>query len=206
MVQHELLVALAAPLVVLGRPWVVLPWALPRPSRHGLWRAVRRIRFRVPWLAHDFAAWIAHAAALWLWHVPALFQATLRSDALHALQHLSFLGTALWFWQAVFHGRHRHAGYGAGVFYLFTTAVHTTVLGALITFAGRAWYSPPGQIAMRWNLTPLEDQQLGGLIMWVPAGLAYVIAALVLFAKWLRETDRPTPLPLASANPPATAP
>jgi cytochrome c oxidase assembly factor CtaG len=76
------------------------------------------------------------------------------------------------------------------VLYLFTTAVHTSILGALLTFASTVWYPDYVTTTSAWGLTPLEDQQAGGLIMWIPAGLVYVIGALVLFAEWLRESDR----------------
>jgi cytochrome c oxidase assembly factor CtaG len=79
--------------------------------------------------------------------------------------------------------------YGAAVLYLFTTSIHSGVLGALITVAGSVWYPSYAGLTSSWGLTPLEDQQLGGLIMWIPASLVYVIAGLALFAGWLRESD-----------------
>jgi putative membrane protein len=80
-------------------------------------------------------------------------------------------------------------GYGIAVLYVFTTAMHTGALGALITFAGRILYPDYAETALAWNFTPLEDQQIGGLIMWIPAGLVYVFAGLALFAAWLRESE-----------------
>jgi cytochrome c oxidase assembly factor CtaG len=73
---------------------------------------------------------------------------------------------------------------------MFTTSLHSGVLGALITFARSAWYPAYANSTMSWGLTPLEDQQLGGLIMWIPAGLVYVIAALALMVGWMRESER----------------
>jgi cytochrome c oxidase assembly factor CtaG len=145
-----------------------------------VWRAV----------THPLAAWAIHAAALWVWHMPALFQATLKSDLVHTLQHLSFLGSALLFWWALIHGRRGLMGYGAAVLYMFTTSLHSGVLGALITFARSAWYPAYANSTASWGLTPLEDQQLGGLIMWIPAGLVYVVAALALMVGWMRESER----------------
>ena len=72
--------------------------------------------------------------------------------------------------------------YGAGVFYIFTTAIHTGILGALLTFARRSGIPAYAATAPLWGLTPLEDQQIGGLIMWVPAGVVYLVAGLALFA------------------------
>jgi putative membrane protein len=84
-------------------------------------------------------------------------------------------------------------GYGAAVLYLFTTAVHTSALGALLTFSQAVWYPAYSETTAAWGFTPLEDQQLGGLIMWVPAGVIYLIAGLWLFALWLRESERRAP-------------
>jgi cytochrome c oxidase assembly factor CtaG len=81
-------------------------------------------------------------------------------------------------------------GYGAAVLYLFTTAVHTSILGALLTFSPTLWYPAYLRTTAAWGLTALEDQQLGGLVMWVPAGLVYIAAGLALFAGWLRESER----------------
>ncbi len=122
--------------------------------------------------------------------MPALFDATLRSDLVHTLQHLCFLGSALLFWWALVHGPRDLAGYGAAVLYLFTTSVHSGVLGALITFAGSVLYPAYAGTTESWGLTALEDQQLGGLIMWVPAGLVYIFAGLALCAGWMRESER----------------
>jgi putative membrane protein len=119
-----------------------------------------------------------------------LFQATLDSEIVHTLQHLSFLGSALLFWWALIHGREGLLGYGAAALYLFTTSVHSGVLGALITFARDVWYPAYARSTESWGLTPLEDQQLGGLIMWIPAGLVYVFAGLMLVAGWMRESER----------------
>ena len=70
-----------------------------------------------------------------------------------------------------------------------STSVHSGALGALITLARSVWYPSYAGLTSSWGLTPLEDQQLGGLIMWIPAGLVYLIAGLALFAGWLRESD-----------------
>ncbi len=192
MTQHELLMLVAAPLLVLGRPMVPFLWAFPKTTaRHlsawtkaaawqGFWRAITA----------PFVAWLIHAIVLWGWHVPFLFQATLENEWVHALQHASFFGSALLFWWAILHGRERAFGYGAAVLYLFTTGLHNSLLGALLTFARTVWYPVYNGTTQTWGLTPLEDQQLGGLIMWIPAGIVYIIAALALFAAWLRGSER----------------
>jgi putative membrane protein len=189
MAQHELLMAAAAPLLVLGRPMVPFVWALPMRWRRtvGDWAAVTPVRGTWQLLSMPLVAWTLHGAAVWLWHAPPLFEATLRSDLVHALQHMSFLGTGLLFWWALLRGRGGGIGRPAAVLYLFTTSVHTTVLGALLTFSSRAWYPLYAPATAAWGLTPLEDQQLAGLIMWVPANLSYLIAALAIASVWLKE-------------------
>ena len=191
MIQHEILMVIAAPLLVLGRPQVAFAWTLP-----GRW--TRRIALATPapvrrgWsrLLAPMSAWIVHALALWAWHVPSLFQATLHNDLVHAAQHTTFLGAALLFWWALI-SRHRRPGAaGAGVLYLFTTALHTGLLGALLTFAPHPWYPAYLGTVNPFGLTALDDQQLGGLIMWIPASLVFVAAGLALFVAWLREAER----------------
>jgi putative membrane protein len=192
MTQHEILMLVAAPLLVLGRPVVASLKALPPGWARALVRWARR-----PWRARiwatitdPFVAWLIHAAVLWAWHAPALFQATIDDELVHALQHLSFLLSALLFWWAVLHGPDRAIGYGVAVLYMFTTALHSGLLGALITLARTLWYPAYRGTTASWGLTPLQDQQLGGLIMWVPACLVYIVAGLALLAGWLRDSGR----------------
>jgi putative membrane protein len=193
MAQHELLMAVAAPLLVLGRPLVPFVWALPMNWRRtaGHWAAIAPVQHVWGLITLPLVAWSLHALAIWLWHAPLLFQATLRSEWIHTLQHLSFLGTGLLFWWALLRGQGGRLGRPAAVLYLFTTSVHTTVLGALFAFSSRVWYPLYTSSTAAWGITPLEDQQLAGLIMWVPAGLAYLIAALAISASWLKEGERP---------------
>ncbi len=187
MLQHELLMLCAAPLLVFSRPLVPLLWGLPLSWRRaaGQFTKMRLVQQSWPELTRPLTAWWIHAAALWLWHAPPLFEATLRSDSIHAAQHASFLGSALLFWWSLFYARGR-AGHGLGVLYIFTTAVHTSILGALLTFAPHLWYGAYGIRTAAWGLSPLEDQQIGGLIMWVPGGVVYIGVGLTLFAAWLQ--------------------
>ena len=187
MLQHEGLMLLAAPLLVLGRPMPLFLWALPHEPRLALGRVLQssRVKSSWHWLTAPLTAWVAHALALWLWHAPPLFNAAVTDGALHEWQHVTFLLSALLFWHAVTR-RGTHGAQGMALLYLFTTTVHTGVLGALITFARQPLYVSMQQGLTPWlGLTPLEDQQLGGLIMWVPGALVYVGAALWLLARWV---------------------
>jgi putative membrane protein len=194
MVQHLLLIVAAAPLLVLGRPIVPLLWALPAPVPRllgGWWQrpAIARAgRVVLTWLP---VAWALHAAALWVWHVPGLYQAALVDGRIHVAEHACFLGTALLFWWAVVHpGRQGAAAYGASAVAVFVMAMQGGLLGALITFAPTPWYPAYAATAPTWGLTPLDDQQLAGMIMWTPAGLVYLAATLALLVAWLRAAER----------------
>jgi putative membrane protein len=202
MVQHELLMIIAAPLLVLGRPLEAFAWALPSRGMRRLAKGARIALVRKSWLlvTAPLGAWALHAAALWIWHVPILFKAALTSLPLHVLQHLCFFGSALGFWWAAFGGRERVPD-GSSVASLFTTMLHTSALGALLTFAPTAWYSLDVEAA--FGLTALEDQQLGGLVMWVPGGFAYMIAGLVIVGRWL-SLPTPTFETAQAIRPPAT--
>jgi putative membrane protein len=185
MVQHELLMLVAAPLIVAGRPLAVWGWALPGPMRTALPGLLHRPAVLGPWhaLTSPFSAWALHALALWAWHLPSLFTAALESAVVHAAQHLSFLLSATLFWWALMHKGAR----GMTLIYLFSTMLHTGALGALLVVSRTPWYPVYGTGAQAWGLSPLADQQLGGLIMWVPGGLVYVAAAVFLAARWLDD-------------------
>jgi cytochrome c oxidase assembly factor CtaG len=188
MLQHELVMAVAAPLLVLGQPVAPLLFALPPAWRQpaGRWAGGRRSRPAAEFLAHPLVATLLHAAAVLAWHLPALYESTLRSEALHAAQHASFLVTAIIFWWALLRGGARPRRGGA-VIALFVTTVYTGGLGALLTVSETPWYTAYGEAPAAWGLTPLEDQQLAGIIMWMPGAGPYLLAALMLVAGWIRD-------------------
>jgi putative membrane protein len=196
MVQHELLMIVAAPLLVLGRPLGVWVWALPARWRRRVGGAVRWRPLKAVWhcITAPIAAWLLHAAALWLWHAPPLFQAALTHPGVHTLQHTSFLASALLFWWTIFRQHAGSAG-GTAMLSLFTTMVHTGALGALLTLAPGLWYPLYVEPTTALGFDPLQDQQMGGLVMWVPGGVAYFASALFIAARWLDERHAPTPSP-----------
>src|SRR5215207_8009155 len=173
--QHLLLMVVAAPLLVLGAPLLLIAWALPDPSRPRF-GSVFRLR-RTPMSA----AFVLHSVALWLWHVPRFYDSAIAVDWIHVLEHVSFLGTAALFWWSLLHsGR---VGHGAAVLYVFGLALESTVLGALLTFSRAPWFASHLTTTASWSLSPLEDQQLAGLIMWIPGGMVYLVIALALFSR-----------------------
>lgn len=193
MLQHEILMLVSAPLLVLSRPFGYLLWGLPRRARRFFAHCNRMSGLRAcgAWLVSPPGAWSVHAVVLWGWHLPFLFAASLANDAVHALQHSSFFVSALLFWWALLMSRNLSRNAGA-VIYLFTTALHSGVLGALLTFAPTVWYAPYQATTQQFGLSALEDQQLGGLIMWVPSGLVFLAVGLMLLARCLRA-DRSGP-------------
>ncbi|MFL5328521.1 MAG: cytochrome c oxidase assembly protein [Gemmataceae bacterium] len=191
MTQHEILMLVTAPLLVLSRPLVAFLKALPARWSLALSSWTKAQWWQTTWgyLVHPLVAWVIHVTILWAWHLPSLYQATLHDEFIHALQHLSFLFSALLFWWALIQGRTAALRYGVAVLYVFTSALQSGLLGALITFAHTVWYPAYEETAPAWGLTPLEDQQLGGLIMWVPACAMYIVAGLALFAGWMRTSE-----------------
>ncbi len=194
MIQHLVLILIAAPLLVLGAPALVLLWALPGGARRRTgewWRTGPLLPRLIRVLTRPAAAWGLAVGALLFWHMPGPFQAALGSDTVHAAEHLSFLGTAALFWWVVLQpvGR-RQLGHGGAILYVFTAGLVSSGLGALLTFAVRPWYPLQTGGFARFGLTPLEDQQVAGLVMWIPAGLIYLGAAAWLFVAWLRADER----------------
>jgi putative membrane protein len=191
MLQHELLMVVAAPLMVLGRPLALWAWALPAPARRGVGALFHHPAWRRPWrlLSAPLSAWTWHAAALWLWHVPAWFDAALHHSWAHTLQHLSFLFSALLFWWTAL-GPVRRDTAGVALASVFTTMLHTGALGALLALASFPWYPDYVSRSAALGRDALEDQQLGGLLMWIPASLAYLAVGLALAARWLDSPRR----------------
>jgi putative membrane protein len=187
MIEHEMLMVVAAPLLVAARPGAAMLWGLPKRLRAAIASLLRSSSVASAWrnLSSPLVVTLVHGLALWAWHVPVLYNAVLVSDAIHWLQHLSFLGTALLFWWPLLRGVDRDRVPGVAVLCLFITSLHSGLLGVLLTLARHPWYPTQSAAAHDWGLTAMEDQQLGGLVMWVPAGTVYAVAALALAALWI---------------------
>jgi putative membrane protein len=192
MSQHELLMVVAAPLLVLGRPAIALAWTLPPAARRAVSHGIKQPFWQLAWLFVYAPLFVlaAHAVVRWIWHQPAWFEAAMRDEALHTLQHASFFGSATLFWWALVHGRYGRIGYGLGVLFVFATMLHTSILGALISVAPRLLYPIYSDRTQQFGWEPLEDQELAGLIMWIPSGILFTAIGLALFAAWLGEAER----------------
>jgi putative membrane protein len=194
MVEHELLMLVAAPLLVLARPLSVMLWALPRAPRKGLGKLSRANAVRLAWRAMTapWTATILQIAVLWIWHLPALFDRALDRPAWHLAQHLSFLVTALLFWSSMFEAKRGEHSLGEPVLCLFTTSLVGGALGALMALSQSPWFARYAELGVApFGLTPVEDQQLAGLLMWIPGGLVHAGAALALVGRALVSSGDP---------------
>jgi len=191
MLEHELLMLVAAPLLVLGHPLGVFAWSLPAPLRRRCGGLQRQAVVAAAWrlFTRPLPATLLQAMALWLWHAPGPFQLALAHPAWHAAQHLCFLVTALGFWTAMLDRRARtQPMLVAGC--LFATSLVGGALGALMAFSWSAWYPLYANLGMTpLGLDPVGDQQLAGLLMWIPGGLVHVGVALAILARLLRDAD-----------------
>jgi cytochrome c oxidase assembly factor CtaG/cytochrome c2 len=192
MTQHTLLMLVAAPLLTFGHPLLAWMWALGNSPRERVAHAFTGPRIRGMWraLTAPLAVFLIQAVALWMWHIPSWYEAALHHDAVHALEHLCFVLAGSLFWWAMVHGRYGRAGYGLAVLYVFLTAIHSSALGALLTVAPSVWYPEYARQAAAWHLDALGDQQLAGLLMWIPAGVIFIVFGLALIAAWLGEAER----------------
>jgi putative membrane protein len=208
MTQHEILMLVAAPLLVFGQPLLAALWAVPGHRRADAARAIRSpwVVRGWRWLTTPLVVFLLHALALWIWHVPALFEWALHNDVVHGVQHASFVVTAALFWWAMAHGRYGRSGYGLGVLFVFLTALHNTLLAALLTVAPAPWYRSYVAREAQLRIDALADQQVAGMVMWVPSGVIFIVIGLALLAAWLGESERRVQLGSASARDDGHAP
>lgn len=191
--QHMLLLALAPPLLLLGRPAAALAHAVPVAVATAVRRAFAPVHARgVSALAPATAA---HVAVMGLWHVPVATTAALAHEALHGAMHASFLLAGWWFWAAMLHRiRDRETGIGAALVAAVVVMMQMGFVGALLTFAPRPLYAPYIERAPALGLDALSDQQLAGLVMWVPAGVPYLVGGAWLLVAWFARMERRAPL------------
>jgi cytochrome c oxidase assembly factor CtaG len=208
MTQHVLLLVLAPPLIVLAHPWIRIWRALPLGVRRSLARwfargeraAPRTLRAVSRTLGTPTASFVAFNGVLLAWHVPALFEATLRSSELHALEHALFFATALMFWKQVIDSPPLHARLRSvqRVGYLIGAMIVSWVLAIVLATAPHALYASYAHEAARPGaISALTDQQIAAGVMWVPGSVTFVIAIFVYVHRWL--TPAPAPVPRSAA-------
>ncbi len=185
MLQHMLLIYIAAPLLLVGRPLSFSLWGLPASPRRGLgrllaWRGLLRRGLSV--LTQPVVALALSTGILWLWHIPAAYDAALEDDFVHDLEHLSFFGAFLLYWWPLIGSPPQSARLttnGARALYLIVSAVQSAILGGLIAFWPQVLYTHYLSVPRLGGLSALADQQLSGAIMWFPAPLIYGLAAML---------------------------
>jgi cytochrome c oxidase assembly factor CtaG len=190
MVQHILLLTVAPPLLLLGSPLLPVVRGLPsairrtivRPLSHQRW--LRRVGHA---LTHPAMAFVVSSVILWAWHVPALYDLALRMPAVHTVEHALFFGGGLLFWWPVVQPWPTRGRWprGAMIPYLLVADVQNTILAAILTFSDRVlyqWYNSAPRVG---SLTPLQDQMLAGVLMWVPMSLVYLVPAVALTIRLL---------------------
>lgn len=192
MSQHELLMLVAAPLLVYAEPLRTYLWALPRSARARVLRVVTARPWvrTFQWLTGPVLTLVLHGIIRWAFHLPGLFEAALRSEWVHGVQHAMFFASAALFWWALVHGRYGRLGYGVSVLFVFATTLHTGALGAFFAFARAPLYPLYVRRAHEARVDALADQALAGLIMWVGAGVLLTLLGLALCFAWLGEAHR----------------
>jgi putative membrane protein len=194
MVQHLMLIMVGAPLMVLGAPVVPMMLSVPRSAR-AVMRSIERVQVietASRTVMNPVVVLALHSIALWAWHLPSLYQAALGKDGLHGIEHVSFVATAMLFWALVIgNRRRRRLGHGPAILLTFVTALQSAALGVVLTFASTVLYRVHTGRTQAWGLTALEDQQLAGAIMWIPAGIFYLGVMCALFVGWMRSMERP---------------
>ena len=196
MTQHVVITMVATPLMLLGAPFVPVMRGFPPGFRRGVVIPVVRsawVRRPLRLVTQPLVALALYVVVLWVWHAPALYGLALRAAPAHALEHLSFAGAAMAFWWVVIDPvpLRSRIGYLPRLPYLVAAAVQNIALGAYITFAATVLYPFYDTADRLWGLTVLEDQQLAGLIMWVPGSMMYLLALFVVFGVMLaREEER----------------
>jgi putative membrane protein len=182
MVQHLLLMFVTAPLWLIGTPG----WLIDKITSKGLDGLVKR-------LASPMSAFVAFVGVLWFWHVPAVYELAQESEAIHIFEHLTFIGAALIGWWPVSGAETSlipKPEPPVRMLYLFLLAVPCTALAAILTLAHAPLYSFYVTAPHIFGLDALQDQHLGGLLMWLPTHMFLLLAIGITFFKWFVDSDR----------------
>jgi putative membrane protein len=201
MIQHLLLVMIAAPLLLIGNPMPIMLWGLPSTLRLevGQWlRPDATFRRVVAAVTRPGLVWLYFVVAVVGWHDPNAYNATLESDIVHDLEHISFFGTAILFWwhvTGVAPRMHKRLSTGARIGYTLAAVPPNAITGIAISFASAPIYTYYETVPRLGSMTVMQDQMLGGTIMWIPGSMMYLLAALILVAKLVREEEEKQALP-----------
>jgi putative copper resistance protein D len=189
MAQHLLLTMVAAPLLVLGTPVSLLVRAVGRPGHRRVMRVLHSGPVRL--LTHPLIAWLGFAAVMWGSHFSGLYEAALESEAVHVGEHLLYLVAAMLFWWPVvgLDPSRWRMPHPLRIGYLFLQVPVNTFLALAIYSSGRILYPHYAASGRAWGPSPLDDQHLGGAIMWVAGDLLFLTATGLALAAWMRHED-----------------
>lgn len=196
MVQHMLMMMVGPPLILVGTPVVPVLRGLPRVLRDDLaipLFQMKRVRKALSFLASPLTAWLVFVFTVWVWHIPALYNEAVTNEALHFLQHATFIGAAAFFWWIAIDPvpLKPRLSYALRLLYLFLATLQSTALAAIITLSEDVLYSYYESVPRLWGLTPGEDQMIAGLIMWIPgAGIYFIVLSVLFFVMLARDNER----------------
>jgi cytochrome c oxidase assembly factor CtaG len=202
MVQHILLLSVAPPLLLLGKPWPRMWRALPLEPRTTIARTIARSRWVAPVraIARPVPAWIIFNATFLGWHIPGAYDATLTSGVVHAVEHAMFFFIGLLFWARVIDpGPLRpRLLWPVRIAYAASTMVVGWLLAIALVMVPHVIYGYYAALQSRpGGISALTDQQLAAGVMWVPGSLAYVITFIIGFYRWLEPDHSPASTPAA---------
>jgi cytochrome c oxidase assembly factor CtaG len=201
MIQHVLMMSIVPPLLWLANPLPFVLWGLPgkvRLSAGGLLGRRGKVRSFLRKFSGPGTIWVVYVCLYLGWHDPLLYNAALQSEWVHDLEHFSFFGAAMFYWWHVMGAGPRvHRPFPAvGRFiYVLMAIPPNMIAGMAIAFSEQPIYTHYEAMPRIWNLSVLSDQRLAGVIMWVPGSMMYIVAALILVARWLKEEENKPALP-----------
>lgn len=181
MLQHMLLMLVFPPLALIGTPpWLLKPF-LRNPT----------VRQAVSFVTRPVAAFLIFNTVLVFWHVPGLYDLALRERNIHILEHVTFMGAAVLMWWPVLSPMHElpRAPYIGQMAYLFMVPTVSAILGAFITFSESVWYDWYAEAPRIWEISAKTDQEIGGLLMWVPGGVVFMASLIIVFLVWAGKSE-----------------
>lgn len=206
MIQHLLLIMIAPPLLLIANPMPFLLWGLPSALRLKAGRGIAKLLHREgslrSWIRMVTGAgviWIVWVASVILWHDPYLYNAALRSEFIHDLEHLTFFFSGMLFWWLVTGAGpriHKQFGMVGRIAFVLAGVPPNMLLGVILAFSTVVIYSYYEAVPTIWGIDPLTDQTIGGVIMWIPGSMMFIIAALILTARLLDDEVAKPPLPI----------
>ncbi len=201
MIQHLLLIMFAPPLLLLANPMPFMLWGLPDFGRkhvgRGLSYALHRdsvVRHTIRKVTSPGLIWLIWVISLLGWHDPNMYNAALRNEFVHGMEHLMFFGASMLLWWHVTGAGprlHKQLGYGGRIALLMGAIPPNLLLGMVLAFATTAVYTYYTAVPRLWGIDVLADQQIGGIIMWVPGSMMYIVATLIfLFRLFDKDKEK----------------